>query len=241
MKITNSAFNMIFPPEPSIRESIFILESRLSEDFPKPFILVPLPNEAPVEFPRISATSRHGFSTLNISLNNFQLVTNFSNDYSVDWKKCKEYVENHVYKLIDIVQPIFRQKPYYCGFTVNLLQKMDGDAVEALKKNFVSPNVNGQIYDYFNRFTFLRDKFYINIQLQNQRIQPNQMLLPGMLKQDEQKNIIGIALDINDRYGFNYNPGYTTSLGNIRSILDLTDDIVRNKLEKFVKEGVNIL
>jgi hypothetical protein len=232
---------MIFPPELSIRESIFTLESRLSEDFPKPFILVPLPNEAPMEFPRISATSHHGFSTLNISLNNFQLITNFSNDYSADWKKCKEYVENHVYKLIDIVQPIFRQKPYYCGFTVNLLREMDGDAVETLKKNFVSPNVNGRIYDYFNRFTFLKDKFYINIQLQNQRIQPNQVLLPGMLKQNEQKNVIGIVLDINDRYEFNYNPGYTTNPDSIRSILDLTDDIIRNKLEKFVEEGVNIL
>ena len=60
-----------------------------------PFNLMPIPNEAPPEFPRITATSKNGHSQLMVSGNNVQVTTMFDSHFwkillrvSPTWKIC---------------------------------------------------------------------------------------------------------------------------------------------------------
>ena len=78
MIIQSCAFTIHFPHNTKIREHLFELEKHFT-DFQKPFTLVPLPPDAPMEIPRIVAATEHGHSQLTICGNSAQLVTNFEN------------------------------------------------------------------------------------------------------------------------------------------------------------------
>ena len=238
MNVVDSNFNIIFPPLYNIREDIFKLEIELSEFFPKPFNLIPLPNEAPVEIPRITATSHHGFSSLNISLNSAQFSTNYSDDFSSNWPKCLSYILSHVKKIYSILKPRFNDRPSYCGLTVNFNYEVD-DALSLLQKNFITATSTLKPYDLQLKQTFVIDeRYYINFQIQNQRLYKNQMAQIGNMAACENHNLIGISLDVNDRYQFNYSPGYHSGADQIESVFSLTDRIVSNSLDRFVQEGV---
>lgn len=239
MNVIDSNFNIIFPPILNIREHIFSLENELSPFFPKPFNLIPLPNEAPVEIPRITATSHHGFSNLNISLNSAQFVTSFSDDFSRDWRKCIDYIYTHVSRIYSILKPRFNGKPSYCGLTVNFVHKVEnGDAISLIAKNFVNSKSSTLPYDLLVKQTYvLEDKYYVNIQIQNQRLVKNQVVQIGHLSEFEHHDLVGISLDINDRFGINYSPAYYSGDDKIASVFRLTNEIVSEKLEKFVIDG----
>jgi hypothetical protein len=232
----NSSFNLIFPPVQNIRERLFLLEEQLAEYFTKPFTLIPLPNEAPVEIPRISATTHHGFSTLNLSLNSLQLITNFNNNFGENWENCENYLRERIFKIVNILRPLFSHQ-IYCGLTINLMEKTAGKSLDLLLKNFSSEKSFDKIYDLFTKYTFTADdNYYINIQLQNQRLIFNQFA-NGHLKEIEQDNLIGIALDINDRYAVNYIPGYLSNEEKIDRIFKLSNVILKDKLKYFIYEG----
>jgi hypothetical protein len=243
MLITDSNFNLIFHPTTNIRESIFDIEKELSEFFPKPFNLIPLPNEAPPDIPRITATSHHGFSTLSISLNQIQFSTNFNDDFSSDWNKCKAYIVNRIFKIRNILKTWFKSEPLYCGITIKLLNELQNrEAIELLLNNFIKIQPSGNIYDLLSKYTFVfDDNYYVNIQVQNQRLLTNQLIKPGELQKIERTNLIGISLDVNDRYGFNYIPNYSSDDNKINRILEISDNLLINKLEKFIMNGDSLL
>lgn len=238
MNVINSSFCLFSLPVENIRENFFQLEKDLSTLFAKPFNLVPLPDAAPLEIPRITAVSINGFSSLNISLNSYQFVTRFDKVYSSDWNKCRDYIKDRLYKIYDILDPFFKKK-LYCGLTVNLIKNLSDkdNAIDILLNNLTKFSSKNEIYDIDNKYTFVKNKnYYVNIRVYNQRLSINN-ILPGTLKENEQQNNIGILLDINDKYGFNYEPNYVSNKEKIDNIIEIADDIVFNKLENFIMKG----
>ncbi|PMC34128.1 hypothetical protein CJ195_24530 [Bacillus sp. UMB0899] len=55
-----------------------------------------------------------------------------------------------------------------------------------------------------------------------------------------EETAMGLLLqqDINDRYAYNYIKGYTSTSEKVKEILDLTTDIVENKVKDIVMNGV---
>jgi hypothetical protein len=223
----------------NIRESIFNLEKELSVFFVKPFNLFPLPNEAPLEFPRISATSNHGFSTLNISLNSAQLNTNYDVSFASSWEKCESYIKERIYVIFDILMPFFNNTFIFSGLTTNITFDVDEkeNAIDKLKSSlfkFVSPKP----YDLLTKITFVKEeKYYINIMLQNQRLLNPLGIIGIPVRMLENNKCIGINLDVNDRYAVNYLPGYTSSRETMCNIFDITGEIISRKLGTIIAEG----
>ena len=81
MKIRTGSFNIVFPNVLDMRENLFNLEKVFS-NFMSPFNLMPIPNEAPPEFPRITATSKNGHSQLILIFGKILLRV------SPTWKIC---------------------------------------------------------------------------------------------------------------------------------------------------------
>jgi hypothetical protein len=216
---------LIFPPIQNIRENIFSLEEQLAEYFLKPFTLIPLPDEAPVEMPRISAMTHHGFSTLNLSQNSFQFLTNFNKDYGEDWERCANYIYERVLRIVNILKPLFNHQ-IYCGLIINLIEKTNDESISFLLKNFSNKKSFDKIYDIITKYTFaVDDNYYVNIQLQNQRLPSNQFVI-GHLKETERNDMLGVSLDINDRYAVNYVPGYFSDEKKIDDIFALSGNII---------------
>ena len=93
MKIRTGSFNIVFPNVLDMRENLFNLEKVFS-NFMSPFNLMPIPNEAPPEFPRITATSKNGHSQLMVSGNNVQVTTMFDSHFWKDLTSCFSYMED---------------------------------------------------------------------------------------------------------------------------------------------------
>ena len=242
MNIVNSSFCLFSNPVDNdiIRSQLVVFEKELSGFFAKPFNLITLPVGVPLEIPRITATSLNGFSILNISLNSYQFLTRFDKNYSNNWNKCRDYISERIYKIYDILYPFFKNS-LYCGLTVNLLQILNNDkkAIDILLNNFTKFPTQNSIYDIDSKFTFIKDDdYYINIRIHNQRISSDKLnIVPGTLKEIEHKNNIGILLDINDKYGFNYKKDYSSNKDKIDKIIKMADEIINNKIEKFVMKG----
>ena len=88
MKIRTGSFNIVFPNVLDMRENLFNLEKVFSN------FMMPIPNESPPEFPRITATSKNGHSQLMVSGNNVQVTTMFDSHFWKDLTSCFSYMED---------------------------------------------------------------------------------------------------------------------------------------------------
>lgn len=246
MVIQSCAFTIHYAPNAHIRESLFNLEAHLT-DFQHPFTLVSLPQEAPMEIPRIIAETIHGHSQLTICGNNMQLNTRFDGDFVSDIDKSVDYIEtkcNSILKALPIIngdpnsEPVF----YYSGITMTLLfDETDGidNPVEYINNNFLMCHSNLPVDEAQVRTAMVLDeKYYVNILLQNIREfmgYPNEReSLEGLKYRDR----LQVVLDVNDRYAFNYNKGYLSTCKNVEKIATLVKQFCSQYIEKYVKEGV---
>jgi hypothetical protein len=236
--VRNTTFSIFYPPINNIREQIFKLETELSEYFVKPFNLIPIPNEAPPEFPRMTATSNHGYTNLNISINSTQIITNYDSNFSNDWAKCESYILDRANRIYDLLSPFFANRILFCGLTTDLLIEVSNkNAVDKIKGSLFRLE-SDKPYDLLGKVTFVKDeKYYLNYLIQNQRF-PNPIGIVGIpLKMLETDNFIELNIDVNDRYAFNYGNNYASSKEVFGEIIGITRKIVNEKIDKIINEG----
>lgn len=170
-----------------------------------------------------------------------QLSTRFDNNFSEDWiGRCKPYLEKKVNLIFNFFK-ILNMNPKYCGLTVNSILTVDNSSVAKienlfLKKKFIS-NLN--LYDVLIKQSFeFEDKYFINLQLQNQRYQQNQMTnLDNIQILPEMNNKIGITLDMNDRKIANRSRAYFSTKESFEKILIIADDVLKSGLDNLVSKG----
>lgn len=245
MIIQNATYSIIYPKANNIRREIFSLEDNLGDLFAKPFALTPIPDEAPEEIPRISATSHHGHSTLNISLNTTQLIVNYDENYWTDREKCLSYIKKNVGQVYKAISKsnIAKSGFLFSGLLLNILfDDLDRkDPIDIIMKNFCKFKSTIKPYDISNKLTFVdNDKYYINIACSNVRTYEGitNSGIGSMANMKQVSHVIGVNLDINDRYAFNYNSGYMSNENQIDEIFKLANSMLNDKIVKFVKEGV---
>ena len=247
MLIQSCAFNVFFPPNRSIRDHFFDFEKHFV-GFQKPFTLVPLPPDAPVEMPRIIAVSSHGHSQLLICGNNAQLNTKFDSEFNQDTKKCIEYVREKSSGIIDSLAIFDRNlengaRFYYSGMTmVILFDEQDGihDPANYISQKFFNSFANLPTQEVQFRLAFkVEEKYYINIMMQNNRnfagSADERGSFAGMKLESE--NLL-VTLDINDKYAFNTYNGYFSSVDSVNHIAEIMGTFSLEPLAHFVKEAV---
>lgn len=83
MDISTCTFSLFYQPVPNIRREAFEIEEKLG-GYVKPFQIHSIPDDAPFELPRISATTESGHSSLNIAAQSAQVLSRY--DDSLDRK-----------------------------------------------------------------------------------------------------------------------------------------------------------
>lgn len=246
MIIQSCAFAVHYPQNSKIREQLFTLEEHFT-DFQKPFTLVPLPPEAPMELPRIVAATKHGHSQLTICGNNAQLTTNFDNNYNRDVNRCIRYIREKCDRIVESLSIIDRSgtqtpKFYFSGLTMTLLfNKEDGieDSVKYLSENFLQYHTNLKTDELqFRLALVVEDQYYVNVTAQNRRMflgAPDERgSFAGLKSLGDQLQLV---LDINDRYAFNHRVNYTSCLGNVTRISYLAEQFVTKYIDLFLQNG----
>ena len=240
MSVLYSTATFIFENISDISSKNSLVSDVFSDEFPE-ISSLNTPKDAPVEIPRFVLFSHHRFSTVIITSNMIQLSTKFDNNFSEDWiGRCKPYLEKKVNLIFNFFSKL-NQNPKYCGLTVNSLLTVDDSSVARienlfLKKKFIS-NLN--LYDILIKQSFdFEDKYFINLQLQNQRYLQNQITnLESIPILPEMNNKIGITLDMNDRKIANRSRAYFATKESFERILLIADDVLKSGLDNLINKG----
>lgn len=246
MIVQNCSFTVHFPQNVTIRESLFNLEKHFS-DFQKPFTLVPLPPEAPIEIPRIIATTKGGHSQLLLTGSSIQLTTNFDSNFNLDVAKCIEYVKSKCTSIISslpIIGAEVEGKPkfYFSGLSASFLfTEEDGiqSSIDYISSKFLKCDSNLKKDEVQFRIAFvLENKYYVNIVAQNYREFTNGPDERGsFVNLGLKKEGLQIIIDINDRFAFNHEKEYLSSEDTANTIVYLAEQFAKEHVKHFVEEG----
>lgn len=242
MRIQSATYNIVYPECKNIRREVFNLEDKLGGLFIKPFSLIPIPDDAPAEIPRIHATSNCGHSQLSMALNATQFTIQYDDEFRNDSNKCFDYIRERVYKIFDAISSSTNNEYLFSGLTVNvLIDDLIDDPIDIMMKNFYKVQSNEKPFDINNKSTYvLNQKYYVNIEVNNMRQYENisALNINPFADTKQVSHVIGVTLDINDRYAFNYKKGYLSKSEEVESIIDISYSILCNKIERYIKEGV---
>jgi len=240
MLIQNTRFNLFFHKIRNIRKNIFELEDILS-DFVKPFTLLPIPDEAMPEIPRISAISKFGHSRLDLAMTNAQLTTNYDDNFNKNWNDCSKYLQKRTDEIYKTLNSFIGENFLFSGLTTEIVfNDLKQEPIALIKNNFFKFKSNIEPFDLNCKITFVIDgTYYVNINFSNFRIGEGiEQYQEIPLEVIEKKHIVGLILEVNDRYKFNYNKNYLSTFKNVERIIEITDDILNNKIDKIINEGV---
>ena len=106
-KVVQSRVTVLYQPIIDIRKKIFELEGAFGDGFLTPQ-LIPVPDEAPIELPRIEFRSQHGHTLVRFAQVRADLITNFDANFHSNLEKCEKYIRERselLAKAIDICNP----------------------------------------------------------------------------------------------------------------------------------------
>lgn len=236
MEIKSCSFGVTHPKLTNIRRNFMEVERALGDDF-LALNLLPIPDEAPNEIPRITTNSPSGHSVLNLSAINSTIITNFDGDYTSEWTKPSAYIERKANLLITMLKNVFGITPQFIGLITQIFID-DENPINRLSTKLLKKPPQS-IYDLDLRIAhIIEPNFFVNVSISNVHFYEgllNPTLPLRLAKEMPQK--IGITLDINDRYGFNFNPDFESSGERLTKILQKVSDIINNKFETFISEG----
>lgn len=240
MIVQNSAVNIMFTRCENIKKQYILNEEVLKEKFNEANIL-PIPNDAPTEIPRILVKTKGEHSQLSIApeATNFQTV--YTDEYTDDWKLCEEYIKSRIDDVFRLIDTFAAEKYKYIGIVTNLIwDDIKEDGNKKLFNNLFGKMPVDNLDDLVVKYTYIEDeRYYVNITLQSVRVYDDSNdNEAGNYADDRLKgHTVGVTLDVNDRYLFNKQKGYTSNKHSFEKLLDLTTKIIDNKLKNLVEKG----
>ena len=241
MIIKQTNLNLVYPRIMEYRKKFANSEDILQQYF-MPSTILPIPEQVQDEVPRIIAQTKNGHSVLNIALSVSSFITNYNGEFLSDWNKCKEYLAQRCSDIYQIIESMTENNNTFVGLITNVeIDDLDGTGLEILKKSLFGEETEkmGELYDLSCKLTYVyKNRYYINITLQNLREFSVQQYSNGRTCiTGERKHTISASIDINDRYAANNDMDYESKKEAFDEILQITSNIIDNKLENLVRKG----
>lgn len=242
VKMESIGFNLFMPKLSDIRKKSITIEERLKEHFFTPFSILPIPDEAPEDIPRIIAKSKNGHSDISISLINAKLHINFDDNFNTDIEKCFVYIKEKIDKLVDIFGEYSSGKFIFSGITSRVVIDCEHSPIDFLNSKFL--NVKSDIipYNISNKFTYLlEDTYYLNFNIYNLRTFEatfSEVKLKPDIK--ESGHYLTIEIDMNDKHGYNHNVDYLCTKQSIYHIINSVKYNINTNINNIL-EGRNLV
>lgn len=241
MKIKQTMVNITYPMVMDCRKKFIDSENALSEFF-QPANILSVPDQFNADIPRMIIATKNNHSMLNISLIGATLTTNFDGDFVDNWKHCEAYLEARMNAVYNLVDRMTNKDEVYTGLITRLeYTPTDDSAVGILKKIMLRQEGKklGNPYDISCKLTYIyKDQYFINVSLENVREYKAEKIGGSKALLTETGNsVIGITLDINDRYLANSMKEYRTSKDTFSNLLNITSEFVTGRLDRLVTTG----
>lgn len=240
MIINNAVFNIVFSRLQNLRSRFAEIEKALHGSFLQGECL-PIPDDAPVEVPRMRFTSTHAHSLLTITGASIQLVSNFDQNYYNNIDICYEYISIKSKTLLNIISGVIKEPFLYCGLMINCSYYEIGnrEPIQFMMDRFVNFAINNKPIEAATRMVFpIQDMFYANIAFNATKayggaVQMNSSLLHNQKLGD----VLQLTLDVNDRYAFNFKENYYSSSEAVEKVFDISKDLLVKKVPEFLANG----
>lgn len=230
MIMDNVSLNTIYQKIDGIKKAFLEHENTLNPSFNEATIL-PIPDDAPLDIPRIIVTTKHEHTQLNIAPEAASMITQFTDEYVNNWDLCKDYVENKSKELFDLFDGITNADIKYIGVVTNLIWSSESYDNEKIYSNLFGKKYPEKLDDLLVKYTFIEDeKYYANITIQGMRT-------GDIFEVDNKKRQLMVTLDVNDRFMHNIDETYRSNREKLEKILEITDYIIKYKLENLIEKG----
>lgn len=241
MIIQNSAVNILFSRCENIKKQYILNEDILKEKFNEANIL-PIPDDAPSEIPRIIVKTKGEHSQLNIAPEAATFQTVYTDEHTEKWELCEEYVKSRIEDVFSLTDKFASEKYKYIGIVTNLIwNNVMEKGNKTLFHNLFGNTPADNLEDLVVKYTYIeKERYYVNITLQSIKIfNDSDDGVAGNYGDDNLKaHTIGITLDVNDRYAFNQQKGYNSNKERFDELMYLTTKIISGKLKNLVEKGV---
>lgn len=239
MLIKECTMTVHFPAVEDIRRKALDMEEQMNSSFDKPFAIVTIPDNAPVDYPRVIAKTNGGHSTLLITKSSAQIQTTFDNGYTKDFSRCVEYMIAKRDELFATACFLSGNGCYFSGVTMML----EFDEWEKTEEQIYSKIFNGKNkvpYDVQAKITHVvEDTYYINLEIQNARhyVGSELLHLPRLCELQNLGTNVAVQIDINDRYAYSFSKDYYTHKEQFDAIFDLLKKVVEDKIFNYLQTG----
>lgn len=217
-KFMEAGISIIFPHRRDIRRLDHKFEDAFEGKYGPPTVLG-IPDELPVEIPRLTFDSKHGFSRITISQVSITLAVRFSEDYQISTELRRPYIESKIPLLFMALQSCDIINPCFVGLnwkvTIPARDMTDREIICQLSSFVLNdPNPNS-LYDLnVKRVEVLDDRFFFNVAFSNYRTWRNEFQHSDILRLPASTAIergFQVDFDFNDRHSFNNNEDHVTS------------------------------
>ncbi len=242
MIIQGTSVSVRYKKIDNLKRTYFNNEDILKDHFVEATAL-PIPDDAPVEVPRIIVKSANEHSQLNLTPVNATLQINFDNGFELNWTSCKLYILEKMKVIFRLLNEMTKNEYEYIGVVTEiLLTDKYNQGTDIITSNLLKSNQLKGIYDMNVKYTFVEDEnMFVNIVLQNARLYKEDVNIDkaGSLRCENQAaETIGAIIDINDRYGFNNNDDYKTDSIKLNCLVERLSEIIDTKLITLLEQGV---
>lgn len=216
--LITSTISVLFQPFPEARKSIFKLEEALKEGFLTPELL-PVPDEAPPEIPRIQFRSRHGFSILRFTPVRIDLETNYDAQYSSDIKKCFDYISaksENVQRALGVISPQIA----FVALTIKVRwdekSLSPADSAKQLSSKYLADEAGEGLEEFrASRTKIVDGKYYVRTTPYNFKVFQAKGAIATPFPRISYLDLVEFGLEkeieINDRYAYNADEKYISS------------------------------
>lgn len=239
MIIQNTNMNIVFSPIDGIKKLFMNNDDIVKECYNEPALL-PIPDNAPNEVPRIVLQSVGGHSQMVLTKEVLSVVTNYDDNFNRIWDKCKNNLMDKINIAYSLLEGMGVHHNNFMGLVTTIIwDEITNNGSEYIYSNLLKIKSNKNIFDASCKVTYVvDDTYYVNISIENIRLyQTNSNVTnqPGLLK-NQKANSIGITIDVNDRYAFNNNENYISEKNVKNRVIEITEQVINN-IESLIKEG----
>ena len=223
-------------------KKIYDSNKNVLEQYFKDVMILPIPDDAPLEIPRIILKSQNGHAQLNISPVATTFGVQYNAGYEKNWNECALYVSTRMRTVFDFLNRLTNDVYEYVGVVTNVIyDEVSQNGTEKLASTLLkSPKIKN-LFDINLKYTFIEESsLFVNIMLQNARFFKDSVDVneAGSLNiNDQVAESIGACIDINDRYAFNTDVMYKSNSKLLSKLLVCMNNIINNKLQILIEKG----
>lgn len=241
MLIQGTSITITYKKIEGIKKAYYNNEEILKQYFNEATAL-PIPDDAPIDIPRIIVKTINEHAQLNISPTATTFEVHYDAGFERNWDVCSEYIKKRMTNVFEFLNILTNNTYEYIGLVSNIVyDEISQNGAQKLSQSLLKTTKISNIYDINIKYTFVeKQNIFVNIMLQNARIFKNGIDpdKAGALSSNEQlAESVGAIIDINDRYGFNTDVNYRSNSAQLNILIQLMNDVINNKLKNLIEKG----